>query len=132
MKIFDYFFYRLAKFYYRKDGIDAIRATTILSFVQGAILLELGAIIYRLIYGYSEVAKYAKSASKVGVILTAGLLVINHFLYKNKYWRFADKWRNKETLFQLQIRGWLVVLAILLPFILLLWLGTTGYRGGDF
>lgn len=131
MKIFDYLFYRIAKYFYRKDGSDATRAIGILTVIQGLFIGEFAIIFSRLIYGYLAVANYSKLGSKIGAGLGICLFIFNYFLYKDKYWRLADKWRNKETSLQLQIRGILVVLVILLPFMLLFWLGTTGYRNGE-
>ena len=68
MKSFDYFFYRIAKFYYRKDGSDAIRAIAILSLIQALLVGTTITIILRLIYGYPTVAKHAKLYSDIGAM----------------------------------------------------------------
>ncbi|HEY0056437.1 MAG TPA: hypothetical protein VGB63_13870 [Pedobacter sp.] len=128
MVVFDYIFYRVAKFFYKKDGIDAMRAFVILTVIQG---LMLGAIMFsilRLKYDLSQTVEYKKLSGQIGMVIFVILLLCNYLRYKGKYWRFAERWKNIETEKQRKVRGVLVVLAILLPFFLVFWMGTSGYR----
>ena len=126
--VFDYMFYRIAKFYYKKDGVDAICTLFIVSVIQG---LLFGAIVFsvlRALYGLLETAKYTQLAGKIGIVVGILLLVFNFLRYKGKYWRFAERWKDTKTEKQRRIRGILVVVAILFPFLLLFWMGTSAYR----
>ncbi len=122
--LFDYVFYRVAKFFYRKDGIDAIRAIAVVTIVQGFLAGEVLTIVLRLFFSLDEIAKFSISVSKVGIAVALILLFLNYQRYKGKYWKFADRWRSSESQAQTIQRGWLVVLVILIPYVLLILLGT--------
>ncbi|MDB5014386.1 MAG: hypothetical protein JWQ25_2588, partial [Daejeonella sp.] len=90
MIVFDYIFYRVAKFFYKKDGIDAMRAITIVAVIQG---LTLGAVMFsilRLKYDLSQTLEYKKLSGQVGIVIFVILLLCNYLRYKSKYWRFAE------------------------------------------
>ncbi|WP_285010107.1 hypothetical protein [Pedobacter faecalis] len=128
MIVFDYIFYRVAKFFYKKDGIDAFRAVCTVSMIQG---LTFGAFVFsilRMIFGLSETAKHVNSSGGVGIAIGVILLTLNYLRYKGKYWRFAERWKDSETEQQRKLRGALVILAIVLPVFLVFWMGTSGYR----
>lgn len=127
MLIFDYIFFRVAKFFYKKDGVDAFRAVCIVSVVQ---ILLLGASFFsilRLIYNLSEISKFTHFSGKVGGAFYFLFLIFNYYRYKVKYWKFSKKWNN-ETLQQKKLRGIMVFGVIFLSLFLVFWLGTSGYR----
>ena len=128
MIIFDYTFYRVAKFFYRKDGIEATRAIATVTFIQGALLSAFLVGLLRLFYDLSDIAKFSKISSTIGLALTIIIAILNYLHYKGKYWKLANKWKDKETKRQKNFRGIFVIFMILVPFILFFWMGTSGYR----
>jgi hypothetical protein len=106
--------------FYRFNGNNANRAMAILSLFQALLLgvIVLGCV--RTLYPVSEISKYAKFWGKVGGGFGLVLFAFNIFHYRNKYPLLEKRWGNKETLAQSRIRGFLVVLAILFPFIFML------------
>jgi amino acid transporter len=128
MILFDYIFYRVAKFFYKKDGIDAFTGLCTVGLIQGLTVGVLAFSILRSIYGLSETAKITKGSGLIGVSIGVLFLIFNYLRYKGKYWRFAEKWTDNETQQQKEVRGLLVVMAILLPICLVCWMGTSGYR----
>lgn len=128
MTIFDYIFYRVAKFFYKKDGIDAFRAVCTVSMIQG---ITLGAIIFsimRLVDEFPNIIIHLKGSGQIGIVVGIIFLARNYFRYKGKYWHFAERWKNTESAQQRKLRGVLVVIAILIPIFLVFWMGTSGYR----
>lgn len=126
MKMFDYIFYRVAKFFYQKDGIDAFKAICTVSLIQILLLGNITYLFLRIIFGISETSKHQNIGTLIGLIFGIVLLVYNYFRYKNRYWILAKNWNNSETPTKRKIRGFLVLLAILIPIIALFWMGTSG------
>jgi hypothetical protein len=126
MTIFDYIFYRIAKFFYRRDGIDAFRAIAIVALMQTLFLAEIATLILRSMFSKEEIAKYALpiKSSYLGMVVVILFLSLNFFKYRKTYWKFSEKWKDKETPMQHEVRGYLVLLSIFAPIILLVLMGT--------
>ena len=124
MKLFEYIFYRIAKYFYKRDGSDAIRALGIVSVIQGVLLADLLIIFLKLFVPGSVSEEYVKYGRIVGTAVALGLMFINYQYFKKKYWMLSDRWRESETSLQRKIRGWLVVFLIFAPFLILILLGT--------
>ncbi|WP_299754333.1 hypothetical protein [uncultured Pontibacter sp.] len=116
MVLFDYIYFRLAQFFFKKDGAAAYRANTFLTVMQMFLLLEICTLLNRYLL-HIDVSKPDIDLR----ILVAGpvllLMAYNNYRYKHKYLIFRDKWYDKSTAYI--IKGVLVVLALLFPFILL-------------
>jgi hypothetical protein len=120
MRILDYIFYRIAKFYYKKDGRSAFRAIAIISFLEGALAVNLFLIVRIIFFKQSDFEKYIKYGSFIGVCIGIFLLVFNYFHFKEKYWKLSERWREEERVDLLlrSKRGWLVIVGIVSPFLL--------------
>ena len=120
MILFDYIFYRIAKFYYKRDGSSAFRAVAILSVLQGMLIVDLFLLIRILFLNQSDVQDYIKYGRMIGIALAILLIVLNYFYFRNRYWKLSDQWREKEKENPMirNARGWLVIFAIILPFLL--------------
>jgi hypothetical protein len=71
MVMFDYIFYRIANFFYKKDGIDAYRAISILSVMQSLVIAEVIVILLRLLFSTKAVANFPLPlpASIIGILV---------------------------------------------------------------
>lgn len=116
MVYFDYVYFRTAKFFFKKDGADATRALAFLSMTQSILLFELFFTINRYLLKLPIKGSDTKLAA---IIFTFFLCYLNHLRYKNKYFLFRQKWFNEENLLY-TIKGYLVLLALMAPFIILL------------
>jgi hypothetical protein len=117
MIVFDYIFYRLAKHYYKKDGRDGTRAIGLLTLVQLYLFMVVFAPIYWNLISVEGKAFFTKFIGKSGFMALGFILLIsNYFIYKDKYWKLAERWRGKETPSQLRWRGIGILLAVLFPF----------------
>lgn len=128
MKLFDHIFYRLAKLFYKTDGIDSFRAVGFISITQCVLIGDLLFFILRIIFGLSKTALYARESKFLGVVIALILLVVNYLRYKRNYWNIINQWREKESISERRIRGFLVVIALVLPWIIFIWMATPAYR----
>lgn len=128
MTAFDYVFYKVAKFFYKRDGIEAARAQAIVTILQSFILIDVFGFILQTVVGLERLSEYVKYSTYIAAALTSVLFIFNHYRYKNKYWRFADKWRNKETTQQKISRICGVLLFVVFLIVVFLYLGTAAYR----
>jgi len=120
MDLFEYIFYRIAKFFYKRDGSTAIRAIGILSLIQLMLIVDFFLLIRVLFLHQADVQGFVKYGRTIGGVLAIVIVALNFFYFRDKYWRLSDRWRQKEAdepaLYR--TRGWLVVLAIILPWVL--------------
>lgn len=124
MVIFDYIYFRVAKYFFKKDGTSAQRAIAIVTVVQifliGTVLFALDRHLLKL--GVSvDVAKY------IGVLIAGIILLLNHIRYKGKYFRYRERWLGREIPKGYKLKGYLVVIAIFIPFLLLLLMTDTPF-----
>lgn len=122
MNLFEYIFYRIAKHYYKRDGSSAFGAVAVLSIIQGMLMIDLFLIIRVMFLRQSDIQGYVKYGRIIGIVLSIMILILNYFYFRTKYWRLSDRWREKESADPTlrKMRGWLVIFAIILPFVLFL------------
>jgi hypothetical protein len=128
MKLFDYTYYRIAKFFYKKDGLDAFRAVAVVSTIQCLFLIALSTFILRNIYSLNYLATFIELQKQVycGVGISIG--VYNYFFrYKGMYWRYSERWEVIEGADRYLYNGYLVIILIILPLVLMAWAGTATY-----
>ena len=121
-------FYRMAVFFFKRDGSLAPRAVAFVSLSQTLLIISFLTIIIRQFYELHETAVYKGQVGKYGAALALILLVLNYWRYRRGYSKLSDRWSNNESLQQKRIRGVLVAFGVVLPFILVLFLATSGYR----
>jgi DMSO/TMAO reductase YedYZ heme-binding membrane subunit len=117
LRLFNYYFYRIAKAYYKWDGKEAATAVVGLSLLQFFLLTAVIIPVSRLFFSRVETAPYAKDLG----LLAAGFIILlslyNSYKYRDQYAVLQVQWRA-ETATQRRFRGAMVVLAI--PFAMLL------------
>jgi hypothetical protein len=123
MKLFEYIFYRIAKFYYKRDGSRAFGAVAVVSVMQGVLFADIMIVVLNLFVENATRSEYVKYGRPIGYLLAFSLIAFNYWYFKDTYWKLSDRWREKETSAQRRMRGYLVVLSIFTPFILLILLG---------
>lgn len=108
MNLFDYIFYRVYKFYQKRDGTPAIYASGVVSVMQFFSLLTILGII-RLIVDFPIPQKYFI----IPIILI--LIAINWYRYERDFdiKKLEGKW-NGEDINRRKQKGWLVVISLIL------------------
>lgn len=105
---FSYHYYRVAKFYYKRDGADATTALISVSAVQGWIIINILLFIKETLFN-NEKLKYGWV---VFLVVMVGILFYNKKKYKNKYLELRSKWINEEKNDKI-FNGILVILTII-------------------
>lgn len=113
--IFNYTYYRITKFYYKKDGSDATTALLTITLILSLFLISIEFIIS----GYFGLDR---KISTLEIILILIVMFVFYLIlrkrYENKYSSFREKW-IKETNNKKRLNGFLVILFILSPLILI-------------
>jgi hypothetical protein len=119
MIIFDYIYYRIAKRFYKKDGIDAERALVTLAVIHSLLAATILVIPYKLFVSYNEFM-IPKNILGIGsALIWIICYILNRYRYKGMYWRFSERWKDRESYNQYVLNGYLVVVSIFIPFIIL-------------
>ncbi|WP_241331037.1 hypothetical protein [Chryseobacterium arthrosphaerae] len=105
---FNYHYYRVAKFYYKRDGADATTALISVSAVQGWIIINILLFIKETLFN-NEKLKYGWV---VFLVVMVSILFYNKKKYKNKYLELRSKWINEEKNNKI-FNGILVILTII-------------------
>ncbi|RZL36236.1 MAG: hypothetical protein EOP00_29665, partial [Pedobacter sp.] len=92
---FDYFYYRITKLFFKKDGRTGATAIVLISLMQ---TLSLWLITGDPILGYyltiDESDKYAKYIGYIGGLIFLIIFFINYKKYNGKYNKFRFHWQN--------------------------------------
>lgn len=111
--IFDYTYYRIAKFYFKRDGSDAITALLTLTLIMFLYFLNMFFVCFEFlkidINGKSTIFEKATI-----LIVIFFIYLFNKKKYKGRYLDLRDKWINEE-INKKRINGFFIVFFILLP-----------------
>ncbi|MFK7049807.1 hypothetical protein FLACOL_00454 [Flavobacterium columnare] len=119
--IFDYTFYRISKFYFKRDGTDAITSLLTLTIIMFLYLLNAYFLIRELL-NFDNKPRTTGLVDKIGIVFIMLLIYLyNRKKYKGKYFILRDIWINEEKN-KKQINGFFVVLFILSPLIFLVFI----------
>ncbi|SHN30260.1 hypothetical protein [Mucilaginibacter sp. OK098] len=111
---FDYIFYRITQFMFKRDGRTGVTALIFMSLSQ-AFFLEL--IINPIIKNFltkEELAHYSKFIGWFGAIIFVALFLINNKKYKNSYNKYRFYWKDENTNKRFY-KGILVILSLIIP-----------------
>ena len=98
------------------------------STIQCLFLAALSTFILKNIYSLNYLAGFIELQKQLccGVLILIG--AYNYlFRYKGMYWRYSEKWKVIEGTDRYLYNGYLVIVLIILPFILMAWAGTATY-----
>ena len=115
MVIFDYVFFRLARWFIRYDGKDGTSAISVLSVVQIVWALVLFFEIKRLLTGTTQIPGGKGYGGVVGLVLVVASFAFNHRRYGKAYDTLATTWQDESSA-QAVCRGVLVLLLVGSPF----------------
>lgn len=124
IKLFDYIFFRVYKFYQKRDGTPGIYASGVLSVLQFFFLLSIMAAV-RLVVYFPIPQKYFI----IPIILT--LISINWYRYERDFdiKRLESKW-DIENDNQKKQRGWLIVISLIIFFLFPIMIGILKHNFG--
>lgn len=114
MIMFDYFYYRMAKAFFKRDGFTAARAISSLGFLQCLLFLGVGLVCLKPFFSREVTAPYSRLFGYAGAAITICFVTYNFLRYGYdgvKYMALATRWQD-ETREQRRWRGLAVFLAV--------------------
>lgn len=111
---FDYHYYRVAKFYYKRDGSDATTALISVSAVQGWLVINILLFIKELFFQDIELTY----GWIVFLTVMIGVLIYNKKKYKNKYSELRNRWIHENSKDK-AINGLIIILTIIFSWLLI-------------
>lgn len=114
-KFFDYHYYRVAKFYFKRDGVTAITALISVSSIQVWIILNVLLFLEGL---YPSAVDNFKYSRVIYFSVVIGVILYNKIRYKNKYLEYRNRW-NDESKGRKKINGIIIILTILISWCLI-------------
>ena len=120
---FDYIYYRLTRFYFKWDGKGSSTALIGVSMIQTLVIIDFAIFISKFFYDRSETAQYTKLFSGISIALFILFFLFNYLKYKNKYNIYRNHWKN-EDIHEYRKRGIFVRLALSIPWLVLILIGT--------
>lgn len=120
MILFDYVYYRLNKFYYKWDGENGTTSSIGVTMLQSMLIVNTVIVILKICISKQQLQHNGENL-KFGYILLFIILNIYNFKfrYHNKYNLLQEYWKN-ETKKQKTQRGFMVVLALVLPWLFII------------
>lgn len=120
--IMDYMYIRMAKYFFKADGSSANRALILLSAFQGLIIIDLISAFVIFFFTREDTSGYTNIGKILAVAICIIIFYLNMLRYKDKYLHLRDKWVNEEKKVK-QLRGVLIVLALIAPWLVLIIFG---------
>ena len=122
MSLFDYIYYRLNKVYYKWDGENGSTAVIGVSMVQSMILSNFILLLIKVIFTKEQIMIFSeKFVFFIGFTFICFVVYNYFFRYRNKLSYLNSCWTN-ETTKKREIRGILVVVSLIMPWILLIFI----------
>ena len=117
MKYLDYIYYRVTKAYMKWDGETGITGIMAVSLIVSMLFIDLYGIIHLTFFFEKYGNQYKDVGKPIIVVLMLLITIIFYIRYRKRYNELKRKWMY-ETKNQKLTRGFLVILAILLPIVL--------------
>lgn len=115
---FDYIYYRVNKAYFKWDGRNGSTSIIAVSMLQTMLITDIFLVFIKMNFDKNSLVPYAKTIAFVAVGVFCVFVFINYFKYKDKYNNLKTRWKNEPTT-QSIFNGFLVVLSLIIPWILL-------------
>ena len=117
--LFDYVYYRITHLYLRWYGKEGPMGAVIVTFVQTCIIACLVLFTARYFFSYSNTSEYSKIFGYGAMAFFVIMYTINFVRYQDRFESLDERWKG-ETEQQKTLRGLIMVISILIPFILLI------------
>lgn len=120
--IFNYIFYRVARVYFKWDKRHALTAIIAVTMVQTLLVLDIIGLGIRVFYEKGILKDHVQTTKIIALAMYVALLIVNYLKFEGKYFKYKAYWKE-ETKEQQFYRGFLVVLALTLPWTPLILMG---------
>jgi ABC-type Fe3+ transport system permease subunit len=110
-EFFEYHYYRIAKFNFKREGSFAFSALLSVSSVQLLVIVNVLLFLQSL---FSDIKRKTYLYEKIiFVIILLFLLYFNFRKYNKKYFEFREKWKNEDKKTRI-LKGVIIIFTILL------------------
>ncbi len=124
---FDYFYYRVAKFFLKYPTDKGVRAISIISLMQSLIVLSMIEGCLPLFLGKIAIARILSKITWLIVFIVSGSFFFNYLKYPRRYSEFDQHWQN-ETQTKKIVKGLLIVISFIITFIVYAYVTSWLYR----
>jgi hypothetical protein len=116
MKVYDYIYYRLTKFYFKWDGEIGSTAIVGVSMIQTLLLADGALLIMKLALESEDYKPYSKGIATIIIAILVLFIIVNYLRYNGSYNRLHRVWVNETNNIKL-IRGLMVVVELILHWV---------------
>jgi hypothetical protein len=122
LRLFDYAYYRINRFYSKIDKEDSITAPIAISAIEFFILWDIIGIFKVLGYNLSShLHGYERLFATLNVVVLGVLMIVNYRIYSPRLDEMRKRWENDKEFDRLYVvRGWLIFFLVIAPFVLTL------------
>lgn len=120
---FDYIYFRVAKVYFKWDGEDGITAVFAVTLIQSLLFMCVLGTLYKTILSPEFTSKLHGYSKLISFVLVGLLSIYNYKKFKDKYYFYKSYWKNENKKVS-NIKGLLVILTFIIPWIPIVLLGT--------
>jgi len=115
--LFGYIYFRVAQFYFKSDGSNAVRALLAVSMIPTVTLMIVMEIFLHYFFNLSEIRQYAKLGGIIISVIYLTICYVNYLIYRNSFFDLRDKWNSETSEIRL-LKGSVVILSLIGPWII--------------
>ncbi len=119
---FDYIYYRMTKLYFKWDGRTGGTALVSITMIQVLLVMDVIVFVMRMLYERDVTKNYGKLGEWVILFVYVAFIIYNYKKYNGSYNKLRFYWKN-ETRRTRIVKGILVVLSLVLPWIPIILIG---------
>lgn len=120
---FDYIYFRVAEVYFKWDGKNGVTAVFAVSLIQSLLFLCVLGTLYKTILSPEITSKLHGYSKWISFALVGFLSIYNYQKFKGKYFFYKSYWKDENKKVR-RIKGLLVLLSLIIPWIPIVLLGT--------
>lgn len=118
----DYVCYRIARKYFKKDGVSSDRAIITLAFFYSLNVWNLAAVCVRLFFNRQQTSQYVTESKVIGMLILVGLYFLFWRHYKDRYLELRERYGSEPRPKKI-VNGILMMVVLLTPLLIAILLG---------
>jgi hypothetical protein len=119
---FDYIYYRVTKAYFKWDGRTGATGLAAVTMIQVFLITDFAVILTRAFLDRYVFAPYANQIATLFFGIVVVLMILNYRRYVGRYSKLKIYWKEEQPNVR-RMKGFLVVVSIILPWVPLILLG---------
>jgi hypothetical protein len=111
---FEYFYYRIAQFYWRWEKENSSRAVIAISMLESMTICNSAIILLRIFFRKNQITPFSKVLGISSIIIFLFFLVYNTNKYYNKFDSYKAEWQDEPKSTRVK-KGLLILLLLVIP-----------------